>query len=119
MVIYRSYFYYTEKRDDSEMEEAILGAALFDDGFWKIYQRLKREDKGWNHKKVYRVCKAMHFNKRRKLKKHLPARVKNPLVTPVELNITWSIDFVSDKVECGRQFRVLNILDYFNRCAVA
>lgn len=40
------------------------------------------------------------------------------MVTPSSPNITWSIDFVSDKVECGRQFRVLNILDDFNRSAV-
>lgn len=119
MEIYRSYYYYTEKKDDAEVEKAIIDAAKFDDGFWKIYQRLRREGKCWNHKKVYRVYKAMHFNKRSKLRKRLPAREKHSLVRPLNPNVTWSIDFVSDKVECGRQFRVLNILDDFNRCAVA
>jgi putative transposase len=47
-----------------------------------------------------------------------PVREKHPLVIPEGPNITWSVDFVSDKVECGRQFRVMNILDDFNRCAV-
>lgn len=36
--------------------------------------------------------------------------MKNPLVMPKEPNVTWSIDFISDKIECGRQFRVLNII---------
>ncbi len=80
MEIHRSYFYYTEKKDDTEVEEAIRAAAEFGDGFWKIYSRLRREGKGWNHKKVYRVYKAMHYEKRSRLKKRLPARVKNPLV---------------------------------------
>ena len=36
MDIHRSYFYYTEKKDDSEVEAAIREAAEFGDGFWKI-----------------------------------------------------------------------------------
>ena len=43
MEIQRSYFYYTEKKDDSEVEAAIRNAAEFGDGFWKIYHRLRRE----------------------------------------------------------------------------
>ena len=61
----------------------------------------------------------MRFNKRSKLKKRLPARVKQPLVTPESPNQTWSMDFVSDSLECGRKFRVLNILDDFDRSAIA
>jgi len=32
MEIHRSYFYYTEKKDDTEVEEAIRAAAKFGDG---------------------------------------------------------------------------------------
>lgn len=48
MEIHRSYFYYTEKKDDSEVEAAIRNAAEFGDGFWKIYHRLRREGYPWN-----------------------------------------------------------------------
>ena len=101
MEIHRSYFYYTEKKDDSEVEAAIRNAAEFGDGFWKIHQRLRHEGYSWNHKKVYRVYKQMHYEKRSKLKKRLPARVKSPLVIPSESNDTWSIDFVSDRLQSG------------------
>ena len=60
----------------------------------------------------------MCYNKRSKLKKRLLARVKNPLVTPQRPNHPWSMDFVSDTLESGRKFRVLNILDDFDRSAV-
>lgn len=117
--IHRSYFYYKSKRDDSEVESAIREAAVFGDGFRKIYLRLRRAGHKWNHKKVYRVYKSMRYNKRSRLKKRLPARIKRPLSQPDSPNTTWSVDFVSDSLECGRKFRVLNIIDDFDRTAVA
>lgn len=60
----------------------------------------------------------MHYEKRSKLKKRLPARVKSPLVIPSGPNTTWSIDFVSDRLQSGRTFRVLNIIDDCDRVAV-
>lgn len=118
MEIHRSYYYYQDKRDDSEVEEAIRKAAEHGDGFWKIFNRLRREGKLWNHKKVYRVYKSMHYEKRVRLKKRLPARVKNPLKQPKSSNETWSIDFVSDALECGRKFRVLNVIDDGDRVSI-
>ena len=41
MEIHRSYYYYQEKRDDTEVEEAIRTAAQYGDGFWKIFKRLR------------------------------------------------------------------------------
>lgn len=61
----------------------------------------------------------MHYEKRRNLKKRLPARVKKTLITPSEPNTTWSIDFVSDVLESGRKFRILNVIDDCGRMAVA
>ena len=63
------------------------------------------------------MYKQMHYEKRSKLKKRLPVRVKSPLVIPSEPNTTWSIDFVSDKLQSGRTFRVLNIIDDCGRDA--
>ena len=114
----RSYFYYTSKKDDSDIVDAIIEASKHGDGFWKIFSRLRRQGHLWNHKRVYRVYKTMCYNKRRRLKKRLPARVKEPLVAPEKPNVTWSMDFVSDSLDCGRRFRVLNIIDDFNREAI-
>lgn len=119
MDIYRSYFYYRSRKDDAPIEEAIRLAAEYGDGFDKIYQRIRRAGHTWNHKKVYRVYRKLHFNKRVRLKRRLPVRVKNPLEEPEMPNTTWSLDFVSDRTESGRTFRVLNIIDDCNREAVA
>ena len=113
-------FYYKRKTsDDGAVEVAIREAARFGDGFWKIYERLRKDGKPWNHKRVYRVYKRMRMNKRVRLRKRVPARVKLPLAAPAKPGDTWSMDFVSDKLENGRTFRVLNILDDCTREAVA
>ena len=120
MGIHKSYFYYESTKDDLEIEAAIRQKAEDGyDGFWKIYHRLRNEGHEWNHKRVYRVYKAIRFNKRVPLRKRLPARVKNPLLTPERENVTWSMDFVTDVLQSNRKFRVLNIIDDCDRVAVA
>ena len=52
---------------------------------------------------------------RRKSKKRLPARIKTPLDQPSRPREVWSMDFMSDSLFTGRSFRVLNIIDDYNR----
>ena len=61
----------------------------------------------------------MKLNIRRRYRKRLPARVKQVLFKPEAINEVWSIDFMSDSLWDGRRFRLLNIIDDYNREVIA
>ena len=84
-------------------------------GFWKCYYRLKRKGHRWNHKRIYRVYTMLKLNLRRRCRKRLPARVKQALFQPQRINEVWSVDFMNDSLWDGRTFRLLNIMDDYNR----
>ena len=114
----KSVFYYKPlKKDDTEIETALKEKVEqhSEEGFWKAYDRLRNEGNPWNHKRVYRVYKSLGLSLRRKAKKRLPARVKEPLEVPEALNHTWSMDFVTDVLDNSRRFRAFNVIDDYNR----
>lgn len=88
-------------------------------GFWMCYYRLRAKGFTWNHKRVYRIYTGMRLNIRRRAKKRLPARVKQQLFQPVQINQVWSIDYMHDALWDGRTFRLLNVMDDYNRQVLA
>jgi putative transposase len=71
------------------------------EGFWKCYHRIRHQGMLINHKRLHRVYKQMGVPLRRKVKKHLPARVKEALAVPPSFTQNWNIDFMSDALSNG------------------
>jgi putative transposase len=113
----RSLYHYVSKRDDTPVIQKLqeLAEKKPMEGQDKFYHRIRNEGVKWNHKRIERVYKLLGMNKRKRTRKRIPARVKQPLFIPAKPNETWSMDFMHDTLMNGRKFRVLNVIDDYNR----
>ena len=114
-------WYYKTKKDDSEVMDKLssLAEEYPQRGFDEFFGIIRQQGYIWNRKRVLRIYRLMKLGLRRKHKKRLPARVKEPLQAPAQPNHTWSMDFMSDALGDGRKVRVFNVIDDFNREALA
>jgi putative transposase len=114
-------YYYKSQKDDTAVIEALQDLAFKHPtyGFRKLFAYIRRSGNEWNHKKVYRVYKLLTLNRKRKGKRRLPSRVKQPLVKQEQINQSWSMDFMSDSMVGGRRFRTFNLIDDCTREVLA
>ena len=113
-----AYYALPRARDDGPVIAAIQGYVHENPshGFDKLYPAVRGQ--GFGKCRLYRVYRALRLNLKRRGKRRLPARVKAPLVIPVQPNEVWSADFMSDALWSGRRFRTFNVIDDFNREAL-
>ena len=106
------------RAENEEIADLLVGLtdARKNWGFGLCFLHL-RNVKGhpWNHKRVYRIYCELELNLRIKTRKRLKRDKPDALAVPEAPNITWSMDFMADRLSDGRAFRLLNVLDDFNR----
>ena len=69
---------------------------------------------GWNHKRVYRIYRELELNLRIKPKRRIKRDKPEALSGPDAINQVWSMDFMSDSLTDGRNFRTFNVLDDYH-----
>jgi len=113
----RSSWYYESKKDDTELIEKLkeMVEKYPNRGFENYYYRLRREGYKWAWIRLLRVYREMGLVRRPKKRRRLPESMRKPLSQAAQVNEVWSMDFMSDCLEDGRTFRVLNIIDDHNR----
>ncbi|GAB5560602.1 MAG: hypothetical protein SynsKO_22490 [Synoicihabitans sp.] len=117
-----SSYYYQNKPDPSEpllrrhLQE--LAAERIRFGYRRPTIMLRRE--GWrvNAKRVYRLYREEGLGLSRKHKKKRPAKARAPLEAPVRSNQLWAMDFVAERFEIRRWFRILTSIVAYTRKAL-
>lgn len=117
----KSMFYYQTVKDDTKVIDKLNALVEHKPtrGFPYYFRRIRNEGLAWNHKRVKRVYNKLELNLRRKHKRRLPARLVQVLGLPENINQTWSMDFMHDCLMSGRKVRIFNLIDDFNREALA
>lgn len=124
MGISESSYYYRPKLSDANAQIADWLLRLTTThrrwGFGLCFLYL-RNVKGyrWNHKRVYRIYRELELNLRIKPRRRLTRDKPDALSVPSQMNQVWSMDFMSDSLEDGRKLRTFNVLDDYNREALA
>lgn len=111
---------YSPKLDEEnkQIAELLLGLTTAKKtwGFGQCFLYLRNvQGHSWNRKRVYRIYRELELNLRIKPRKRLKRGKPDELAVPEVPNEVWSMDFMAARLEDGRQFRLLNVLDDFNR----
>ena len=115
------YRYVPKEKNDAEVIEHMMRVAESEAqwGFSLIRIHMRNEGCKANKKRLHRIYKECKLPQRKRTKRRVPERVKDPIVLPIGPNITWSMDFMHDALVTGRKYRTFNVMDDFNREALA
>lgn len=113
-------FRYNPKRDAENERIANLLVGLTKSrktwGFELRFLHLRNvQGHTWNHKRVRRIYCELELNLRIKPGRRIRRGKPEELAVPTAPNMAWSMDFMADRLGDGRPFRLLNVLDDFNR----
>ena len=111
---------YRSRRSDEPLRSRLVQLARERPrfGYRRLHVLLRRDGIVANHKRVHRVYCESGLMIRRRKRRHC-VRAGPPLTPRTAPNQEWALDFVHDRLECGRKARLLVIGDAFTREGLA
>ncbi len=88
-------------------------------GYRRLHVCLRREGHVVNHKRLFRIYREKQLQVRRRGGRKWAMGTRAPMVLPLMPNQRWSLDFVSDQLTDGRQFRIMTVVDDCTRECLA
>ena len=112
-----SYYYQPVVKDERALALRLreLAFSRVRYGYRRLAILLQRE--GWKvgKKRIYRLYRSENLLVRTKNRKKRTSHLRVPLGSATAANERWSMDFMSERMENGRYFRILTIIDQFTR----
>jgi putative transposase len=99
-----------------EAIESVMGRSR--KGRNKIIRMVQKHYPHLSASKIRRVYVKEGFSLFKKPRKRMKNNPANPIMIPLQRNEEWAIDFMSDVLNNGRQFRTFNVIDHYNREAL-
>ena len=117
-----SYAYRSRRQDQAFLRHRLRQLAMDRPrfGYRRLHVLLQRE--GWrvNHKRIWRLYREEQLAVRVKRRRKRTAESRLLSREATEPNVQWSLAFMHDRLEDGRSFRILNVIDAKTReCLVS
>lgn len=114
----RSSFYYRSRKKERvvlkmRLKELAMVRVRF--GYPRLTVLLKREGWAVGKKLVYRLYRELGLEMRSKKRRKLASANRGPVEVATRPNERWSMDFMTDRLQSGRYFRTLTVIDQFTR----
>ncbi len=109
--------YRSIRPDDADVRKAMkeVAAERRRFGYRRIHIMLERQGIYMNQKKLRRLYREEGLQVRKRGGRKRALGTRRPMEVPQNVNVRWSLDFVSDAFTDGRRFRVLAVVDDFSR----
>jgi len=114
----RGSFWYTpfvrdERALTGRLKELAFSRLRF--GYRRLLVMLKRESWKVGRRRVYRLYTALGLAVRLKIRRKRTCQFRVPLATATAPNQRLSMDFVTERLDNGRYFRILTMIDQYTR----
>jgi len=118
LLLQRSSFYYRSRKKEHialkmRLKELAMVRVRF--GYPRLTVLLKREGWAVGKKLVYRLYREMGLKMRSKSRRKLASANRGPVAAATSPNERWAMDFMADRLQSGRYFRTLTVIDQFTR----
>ena len=109
------------RKSDPAVEQALLDLANQNPtwGCPQLHRQLRHAGYQINHKRTARLYQRHGLSLRRRKRRRLAVPFAQTLVHPLQPNLCWSLDFMSDTLANRRSYRTLNVIDDCARDALA
>lgn len=113
--------YFSRRPSDQALRERLkaLAAERPRFGYPRLHILLRREGLKVNHKKVRRIYREEGLRVRRMKRKKLCQNRELRTLQAIRPNQIWAMDFVHDRLDDGRPFKCLTLVDQFSKEAPA
>ncbi len=87
-------------------------------GYRRLHVLVRREGWAINHKRTWRIYREAKLHVQRRRKRGVAMVERQQLILPTMPDVTWSMDFIFDRVGEARALKVLNVVDDFTKEAI-
>jgi putative transposase len=118
LILLRSVFYYQGRpRDYTLLRNRLrdLAGTRVRYGYRRLMVLLRREGINHGHNLVYRIYRDENLGVKRRKRRKRAANLRTMPEPAISANERWSMDFVTDRLETDRAFRVLTLIDQYTR----